>query len=835
MKKTKFLIGACLAFVLAGCSDDDVVKTEVTLPVSGDEVMFGASSGKLNVPQSRTIYGEPGDYENYSELEIKWQSGQDQVRVYSPQASSECKSADYTVQEDASASTPTYYLQKNGEIGVRWGDTNTDHNFYAFYPLTVDDGTGGTASIGGLQNNTTVSATIPVAQERGNISTQINGGTTWKIVAPNMTYCMMAGTGIWYAGNDRNVSLSFKPIVLVLDVVITANDVRPYNVLGVSVRSKTQPIVGSFTYDIASDAFDYTSPSSDDNTLAYVDCQENGDALELKPGEKLNVKFFLLPCDIKAGELTVSVLLENGQTLRQPLVPGGEATDGADLIHGEIIKVRTPKITPAQTSNWMSMIGNDVLFASQLSLPGSKFSYTYTQYSSESDNNNYDPNSDIMLTYQTLNIGQQFDSGVRAFDIKINTGGDRNPSHEAYIYVNQQNLEENNKTQTLGDMLSLLKTKLDAAPTEFVIVSINWVDNGRTPNEWVSDIANAVQRWTNSGNLRTDDPADGSEMNDSDSDYFREVVSTTTVGVMRHGIGIMIHAPEGYTGGTAANLNIINGYSSSVQNTGLVEYAIENDRGNGLIHIQNLQQVNNPVLDIYPYYITEDYVLDPTTRMNLIQVKQELITSLFDLSRNNNAGNNPDRTSNLYVNDLGGFCVVNNNNSTGWADASLATCNEHWALFTYYSWDEESYALRDYRNRDNYTYFQDATYSVYWDRPEASSDVKGQTSLEITGRGNVDKGEGGNNALLAEQINGYAADLIYGLVNEGRTPLGVVYMNFAGTNTVHFDRDYTVNGVRLPSLIMSNNFKFPLATSSDSSTTNYNASYSNGGNAINNQ
>ena len=809
MKKTKFLIGACLAFTLAGCSDDDIIKTEITLPVSGDEITFGANTEQFSRATSRTIYGEPDDYENYNELSIKWQPGQDQVRVYSPDASIECQSADYTVQEDASASTPAYYLQKNGEIGVRWGNTNTEHNFYAFYPLTVDDGTGGTANIGGLQNNTTVSATIPVAQERGNILIRNNGGTTWKIVAPNMTYAMMAGRGTWQAGTDKNVSLNFKPIVLVLDVVITANDDMNYKVLGVSVRSKTRPIVGSFTYDIASDDFNYTSPSSDDNTLAYVDCQENGEALELNPGEKLNVKFFLLPRDIKAGELTVSVLLENGQTLRQALVPGGEATDGADLIHGQIIKVRTPKINPAQTSNWMSMIGNDVLFASQLSLPGSKYSYTYTQYNNE--RTGYDSYSQIMTTYQTLDIDKQFEAGVRAFDIKINTGGTDNRNHDAYIYVNGSNLQEGGKHQTLGDMLTLLKNKLDVAPTEFVIVSINWVENGRTANEWVNDIATAVQTWSDR-NHRTDTADDGSDLNDDDEDYFREVVATTTVGAMRHGIGIMIHAPQGYTGGTAANLNIIDNYSSSVQNTQLVEYTLESDRGNGYIHIQNLQQMNNPKLDLYPYYITEDYELDHTTQLDLIETKKALIDELFTLSRTNNATSGDSRTRNLYVNDLGGFCVVNNNYSTGWADATEATCNEHWMFGTYYSWDDNNIALRDYREKNKYTYFDDTVNGFYWNRPGAAAVYKDKTSLQIYGRSNVDKGEGGNNALLAEQINGYAADLIYDLVNEGRTPLGVVYMNFAGTNEVRFDRTYTVNGVRLPSLIMSNNFKFALAT-----------------------
>ena len=813
MKKTKFLIGACLAFTLAGCSDDDIIKTEITLPVSGDEITFGANTEQFSRATSRTIYGEPDDYEDYNELSIKWQPGQDQVRVYSPDASDECRSADYTVQKDASASTPAYYLQKNGEIGVRWGNTNTDHAFYAFYPLTVDDGTGGTANIGGLQNNTTVSATIPVAQERGNISTQINKGTTWKIVAPNMTYAMMAGTGTWQAGTAaKNVSLNFKPIVLVLDVVITANDDMNYKVLGVSVRSKTKPIVGSFTYDIATDDFNYTSPSSDDNTLAYVDCQENGEALELNPHEKLNVKFFLLPRDIKAGELTVSVLLENGQTLRQALVPGGEATDGADLIHGQIIKVRTPKINPAQTSNWMSMIGNDVLFASQLSMPGTKNSYTYQMYNGElaSEGKSYDSNNDMMQTFQTLDIDQQFEAGVRAFDIKL-------IGENANIYVSTHTL-----SLTIGDMLDDLKKKLDAAPSEFVIVSINYVDAGLSPQQWLNAICTAINNWSRRNPRDKDaDSKDGSTLNDGDRDYFREIVSTTTVGAMRHGIGIMIHYPPTDDGTTPSltsdHVNVMSNYDTSVQNTSLVEYDITSSRGTGHVTIQNLQQMNNPDQSRYPYFITEQYALGTATSMDLIQTKKDLISSLFTLSRNNNATGGTQRTNNLYVNDLGGFCVVDNNESTGWAEGYIFTSTYHepWFDDPYYSWDRTTFS----RNITNCTDYDDVfTSSSDVDVPDASADNVGQTYVVLTDRTNSQLGQGGNNALAAEEINGEAGNLIYNLVNEGRTPLGVVYMNFAGTDQVQFDRTYTVNGVRLPSLIMSNNFKFALATSSDTTS-----------------
>ncbi len=797
MKKTKFLIGACLAFVLAGCSDDDVVKTEVTLPVSGDEVMFGASSGKLNVPQSRTIYGEPDDYEDYSELTINWQVDQDQVRVYSPQASTECQSADYTVREQTTEGS--YYLEKTGEIGVRWGDTNTSHDFYAFYPLNVDDNTGGTIPISGLKNSTVVSANIPVAQDRGNIQERVKGGTTWKIIAPNMTYCMMVGRGSWASGADRNVPLTFTPIVLVLDVVINAGDTN-YKIAGVQVRSKNQPIVGSFNYDVADGSFTYTSPSDDNNNQAWVDCSdENGDPLTLEPNQKLNVKFFLLPQTIQASELTVSVLLENGQTLSQALIPNGSATEDKNLINGQIIKVRTPKINPAEESTWMSMIDNDVLFASQLSLPGSKHSYTYQLKDDEL--RSYDANSGIMRTFQTKTIDEQFDAGIRAFDVKL-------AGRNANIYVGTQST-----SMTIGDMLTSIKLKLDAAPTEFVIIGVNYVDDGMSEQEWLTAVCNAIDTWSD-GNPRTDSSEDGSTLNNEDGDYFREVISTTTVGVMRHGIGIMIHYPKANPSFSSNNVNVIPSYSTSVQNTSLVQYDIQSQRGTGHVTIQDLQQMNDPELNRYPYYITEQYALGTATSMDLIQTKKNLISELFTLSRTNNAGQGDNRTNNLYVNDLGGFCVVNNNESTGFVTWDYYTYRDHFWGGSY--WDEPV-SIVDQRSGTvtNYTDLPTGYdyYNKHDDAPKATSGSWCRIDDE-----NAQLGQGGNNALLAEQINGYAAELIYGLVNEGRTPLGVVYMNFAGEDAVTFNgRSYNVNGVRLPSLIMSNNFKFPLATSNSTS------------------
>ena len=60
MKQTKFLLGACLALTLAGCSDE-VGITADQLPVSGDEITFGAAAGQFTEQTKRTTYDFVGN------------------------------------------------------------------------------------------------------------------------------------------------------------------------------------------------------------------------------------------------------------------------------------------------------------------------------------------------------------------------------------------------------------------------------------------------------------------------------------------------------------------------------------------------------------------------------------------------------------------------------------------------------------------------------------------------------------------------------------------------------------------------------------------------------
>lgn len=832
MKQTKFLLGACLALTLAGCSDE-VGITADRLPVSGDEIAFGATAGQFTEPAKRTIYGVPDgeNLSNFSRLEIDWVASKDQVRVFCDQPS-EQRWGDYTV---VGSEADGYYLKKNDENkpGVRWGnDLTTLHTFYSFYPLTTSNG----ASISGLQSDTKVRATIPTAQIAGtyHAETDQHSNRTWHIIDPDMSYAMMVGTGTWAPNTDKNVALTYKPIVTVLDVYVTGNTQTAYKVMGVGVRSDNQPIVGTFDYDAATDQCTYVTPESgsQDDNWAYIETVDgNGNPINIAANQSMNVKFFLLPQDINSDELEVSVFLNNGQVLRQRLSQEGQ---GNNLVKGEIVKVLTPQIKPSDVSNWMSAIGNDVLFASQLSLPGTKHSYSYIAYKSntifgDGEDRSYDANSDIMQTYQTLDIGQQFDAGVRAFNIKLNA----NPELPGYpgqpcVYLGDKNVTD----KTIKDLLDELKAKLDASPTEFVVLTIDFVNDKLSRQDWLTAVVKAIDDWSSQHPVDNVNIEDGTDYNDNDHDYFREVTATTTVGNMRHGIGVVILVPESVDNGDgnvdnqsvswdSQNVNVIQNFNSSVQNTSIWNASMSSKMGNADIAIQNLQQVNNPTLDAYPYFITEQYVLDNSTSMDLIEAKKTLMRQLMFRSFGNNVGTSADKTSHLYINDLSGFCVVNNDDSKGWADAEWAysylngTAWGHDGFLVPYP-GFESMKLTDYRNYANYTFFTDPDHQgVVGSTPVPDSPTAdGQTALRITGRGSTSRGQGGNAALLAQYINPEAESAIRRFVNDGRTPLGIVFMNFAGTQAVKFnDVEYTVYGETLPALIVANNFKFALATS----------------------
>lgn len=828
MKYLKYITnGALFALLLAGCSDD-LDNKPVVLPVSGDEIEFGAASGGFTDvnPESRTIYDVPAGstFDNYTLLNIKWQYDIDQVRVYCPDGADGFRTADYTVKEatDASSGTSTGFLVKNGETGVRWGDTEKPHNFYAFYSLDrIDEG---------LQTGTTVTATIPTGQEGGKLLTYNNDGTfvedktgPFKIITPDMTYCLMAGKGTWTPGTDKNVALTFSPIVTVLDVLINGpEDVEFMNIVSVSVRSKSgKNIVGTFSYNLADNTynFDATDNSQTAASIATVQTIIDNNPVSLKKNEQLNVKFFLLPRDISNGDLVVSVLTEGG-VVYSKTISGSSTTSGGDGVLGAglITRIKTPKLGGQRPNNWMSQIPDNALFT-QLSLPGSKNSFAYTVDAG------YDPQTGLSKFYQalpplginaTVNTTTQFDEGIRVFDVHLNIAR-RTP----VVYAGGANVSPE---ITLATVLNTLRDKVNPdneTASECAVVFLNYVNDGNTVSEWLSVVMDALDSWnrSNRGILTTLD-------------------QNTTMGDVRGQVAVIINLQISDRPTGSVPVNYINNFSTSVQNTSIVSAPYSSG---ATVRIQNLQQCNNPEITsgetpyvykgegigLVPYFITRENKLYGAS-FNLIETKRDLMKALnLEIAQGG---------QNLYINDLSGFCVTKNQSSTGYLTYTEFKCNEHGLGWTWYEWDKTgtSETIYDYKDfpRDESVYTNPATGAgTSWtveSRPDASSDYEDKFWLDGTG---YDLGNGGNTCLFAELFNGEAVTEYSSLIGDLRQPLGIVLMNFAGVATVKTsNRSYAVQGIRLPGLIMMNNFMFPLKTGTTTTRSSSDTSYSKEGN-----
>ena len=829
MKQFKFITaGAMFALLLAGCTDDDLVKESVVPPVSGDEIEFGAAPGGFTDvdPTTRTIYDVPegSTFDNYTLLNIKWQYDIDQVRVYCPEGADGFRTADYTVKKatDASSGTSTGYLVKNGETGVRWGNTNDPHNFYAFYSLDrIDEG---------LQTGTTVTATIPTGQEGGQLLTYNNDGTfvedktgPFKIITPDMSFCMMAGKGTWTPGTDKQVALTFTPIVTVLDVLINGpKDVEFMNIVSVSVRSKSgKNIVGTFSYNLADNTynFDATDKSGTAASIATVQTIIDNNPVSLKKNEQLNVKFFLLPRDISNGDLVVSVLTEGG-VVYSKTISGSSTTSGGDgiLDAGLITRIKTPKLGGQEANNWMSQIPDNVLF-SQLSLPGSKNSFAYNV------DNSFNLNSGISRFYQALpplginataENSTQFDEGVRVFDVQLNLTRDSRTATPV-VYAGGANVSPE---ITLATVLNTLRDKVnpaDETASECAVVFLNFVNGASqggtsSVSTWLSAVMNALDDW-----------------DQSYSDVLTTFNANTTMLDMRGKIAVIFNLENGENlPSGSAPVNYITGLSTSVQNTSIVDATFSSGTG---VRIQNLHQCNNPNFEsteagdfgyreggigLVPYFITKANYDDPSVSCNLIETKYTLMKQI-----NSEIASSAGK---LYINDLSGFCVTANEESTGYETFEY---KEWSSILGFYDWRP-----LDPRWDDGHYYdYQKVRALPTEEYPGAQSGDRYLRNYNNVGTSYSDLGNGGNTCLFAQIFNAKAVDEYSSLVGSLRQPLGIVLMNFAGVGSVTTNSgNYSVQGIRLPGLIMMNNFMFPLKTGTTTTRSSSDTTYSKEGN-----
>lgn len=735
MKKNIFLIaGIALTAMLSGCADENLDNTVKNPVKSGEEIMFGSElSGDADVieakPGTRTVYGD----RNENGVPVYWEAdGSDKIAIFCNQAS---QPADHLVtykitpDETDHATAATVAKVNTSEAGLQWGDLDTEHRFYAFYPAS--------AVKGSAEENQTgqITANIPVTQQvqewrQGTFEssdTEFNGKTVY-FGLPNMDYAYMyAYNAVTPSEVDKSqaINLQFHNLVTVLDITVQGPSSGTATITNINVDAieGEEPILtGDFTCNIRNTetgvigTCDPVGDFNEERGRISIPCydKKTGQFIQLGKDELLNVKAYIIPQDkntVTKRTLRVTVSLLNGAPCRKTL-------QTADVTPHKINRVILPPLEIGGTNYWMSSLDPDI-YVSELSLPGSKMSYLTSANRAN-------------IVYQNATIEEQLMDGVRAFIFHTQ----RMSNGELRISVNGSAL-----STTLKEALSEIATFLKDAESlgkkqETAFVLVTYSGGSGSEQDWMTALQNTVNECA------------------GDYDTYRIFDKEMT--------------PDVTLGDVAGQIILKANYNSDAMISGAgtaplmytkwevpyVEGGLPMTWGNpnSAANLWWLYQEVTSVLDTDKNE-NNDYTAEATKAEKIANIK-----AIFQKSVD--AYNNDTSHKTWFMNDLGG----------------------------YYCWETREWAA----------------FIPYW---QEHTDTK---------------------ALATDMNSLGVSELQNRTENAG---LGLVYMNFADKQE---DSGALYKSDWLIQTIIDNNFKFALRKKGSSTTpsSKYNATYSNGGNAV---
>ena len=528
--------------VVMGSCQDELVENPVIPAQTGDEITFGSSLTDIE-EQTRTIYGDEPVNGAYP---VTWEDG-DQIAIYCPEAV-QGNMVYYEVTPDGSnPSTSSAVTKVNpDQAGLQWG-TEEEHHFSAFYPAT---------QITGLQDGK-ITATIPVQQTPVSWKSTLNdaGGTTYTGVA-NTDYAFMWAYNTHLKSDGGDVALNFKPWVTILDVEIngpeTDAEIKMSAVQLVSTTGET--LNGEFTMDFTAvetnrEAYPTYEQAGEPNaTRSYITIQlynsETKDFITLKKNDKIVVRFYLLPKDTNYDtstsgrtDLQLRVTPYNSAVLTRTLNAENGAQTGGILAH-KVNKVILPSVSQTGPNYWMSSLDPNI-YLTELSLPGSKFSYQNT-----TDQTN------VSTRYQSLSVADQIKNGVRAFHVQ--TIADNVDSNGPSFWDDGGNassmkltiaVAENRTSLGLKDMVKTIANGLKEAETrynkygEYAFILLTYSGNssegfGRVSSGWgnYSWEVEPAQAWMQAVKNDLAEMKDQDEKEDTYRLYTGEITPNTTLG-----------------------------------------------------------------------------------------------------------------------------------------------------------------------------------------------------------------------------------------------------------------------------------------------------------------
>lgn len=445
--------GLVVAGALSGCSDDDFGNGQNGSASAGEKVNF-----TLGGPSSRTVYDDEDEYQ------INWTDG-DKVRIYCDEAE-DVKQADYSVLKSETEESEGK-LQYN-ENGLAWGGMD-EHHFYAVYP--ADD--------------SKVSVSNGIARFRINQYQRCEFSQTSDgnyVGSPDMSNAYMTASLATTPVDE--VKLSFEPIMTTLEITLRGrNEVNEpsITVTGLSIISKVgrSDDLGWFNYDVANKTIVGDASAAPEQTtlvgIRYFDEAENAEKtfIDLPAGKSVTFTVFLPPVDINAAnqiEIRPNVA---GPVEMKVTVGGNTDAEGKTVEYkakskGKLTLPAWPGSgTDVTGNNWITPL-DDNIYVQQLSIPGTH------------DAAAYETTGLNLGATQDLTIGEQFDMGIRAFDLRA---AKRALASEFWLYhgITATSI-------SLKDALTTLSEKLIANEGEFVIVQLRHEKEGKPLSDWKEDL-----------------------------------------------------------------------------------------------------------------------------------------------------------------------------------------------------------------------------------------------------------------------------------------------------------------------------------------------------------
>lgn len=488
--RTRPLMGALVstAILLAGCQENDIVKPKETWH-KGDNVEFRVRAGYENNGgnDTRTVYtGKTYTIDGKTYERVDWVEG-DQIRIFCKEAQNPAEGVNYSdykiVRHENAAGKDYGYLERvNPNGSLQWGDPSKKHTFYAFYPSPAQN------SQLEMSDNW-AKGVVPMEQTPLEITTTDDKNYVAK---PNMDYAFMTAKAVMEPGSSNEVNLSFKSMVTALELELEGPDQQTVNLTDIRISSDTENLTGPFTCDldkVATDGYpDCTILSTTDDrhtvNVSLVD-KKTGKPFSLSGGQTLKVTVFLLPLD---DYQTLKISLQTAKGIKSHDL---KKNDGTTMVVKSHLKNLVKKIqVPSNfTANqWLSHMNSNVLL-SQLSIPGTGNSYSCKYSGTDTEN----------FKAQTLDIAEQWNLGVRAFEITAGRNADTGVSNFGQGGL----IISNNKTplsNTVEDAVREVYKMLTANPDEFAMMIISYQPTvGRDGNQFITDF----MTWYNNLDIHT--------------------------------------------------------------------------------------------------------------------------------------------------------------------------------------------------------------------------------------------------------------------------------------------------------------------------------------------